>query len=57
MKNIKKGDELSYDYGFSYDENYKQYPCKCKAKNCVGYIVEKDQGGDLKKIKRIKYLK
>ena len=23
LKNIKKGEELSYDYGFSYDENYK----------------------------------
>ena len=39
MKNIKKGEELSYDYGFSYDEDYKAYPCKCGAKNCARYIV------------------
>ena len=39
IKNIKKGEELSYDYGFSYDKNYKQFPCKCGKKNCVGYIV------------------
>ena len=39
MKNIIKGEELSYDYGFSYDKDYKNYPCKCKSKNCVGYIV------------------
>ena len=25
MKNIKKGEELSYDYGFNYDEDYKTY--------------------------------
>ena len=39
IRNIKKGEELSYDYGFSYDKNYKQFPCKCGKKNCVGYIV------------------
>ena len=39
IKNIKKGEELSYDYGFSYDKDYKQFPCKCGQKSCVGYIV------------------
>ena len=39
IKDIKKGEELSYDYGFGYDEDYKQFPCKCKSKNCCGYIV------------------
>ena len=23
----------------SFDKDYKQFPCKCGAKNCVGYIV------------------
>ena len=27
------------DDGFSYDKDYKQFPCKCRGKNCVGYIV------------------
>ena len=36
---IKKDEELSYDYGFGYDKDYKQFPCKCAAKNCCGYIV------------------
>ena len=39
IKNIKKGEELTYDYGFSYDKDYKQFPCKCGKQNCVGYIV------------------
>ena len=39
IKDIKKGDELSYDYGFGYDVDYKQFPCKCRSQNCVGYIV------------------
>ena len=39
IKDIKKGEEFTCDYGFSFDENYKQFPCNCKAKNCCGYIV------------------
>ena len=39
IKDIKKGEELTCDYGFGYDKDYKQFPCKCKSKNCCGYIV------------------
>ena len=39
IKDIKKNEELTYDYGFSFDENYKDFPCKCGSKNCCGYIV------------------
>ena len=39
IKDIKKGEELSYDYGFGFDIDYKQFPCKCNSKNCCGYIV------------------
>ena len=39
IKDIKKGEELSYDYGFGFDIDYKQFPCKCSSKNCCGYIV------------------
>ena len=52
MKNIKKGDELSYDYGFSYDCDYKQFPCKCRSKNCIGFIVREGSRWRLKKIKK-----
>ena len=31
------------DYGFGYDEDYKQFRCKCGSKNCCGYIVRDDQ--------------
>ena len=43
IKDIKKGDELSYDYGFGYDSDFRQFPCKCGSKNCCGYIVRDDQ--------------
>ena len=39
IRDIKKGEEFTCDYGFGYDENYKQFVCKCKSKNCCGYIV------------------
>ena len=39
IKDIKKGEELTCDYGFGFDSDYKQFPCNCKSKNCCGYIV------------------
>ncbi|MBD1161630.1 SET domain-containing protein-lysine N-methyltransferase [Pelagibacterales bacterium SAG-MED15] len=42
MKDIKKGEEITADYGFSFDKDYKQFPCKCRSKNCCGYIVREE---------------
>ena len=52
MINIKKGDELSYDYGFNFDEDYKQYPCKCGSDKCVGYIVREGSRWRINKSKK-----
>ena len=41
-KNIKKDEEITADYGFGYDEDYKQFPCKCGSKNCCGYIIREE---------------
>ena len=49
LQDIKKGEELSYDYGFGYDENYKDFVCKCRAKNCCGYIVREGSRWRIKK--------
>lgn len=38
IKDIKKGEEITYDYGYDL-ENYKDHPCYCGSKNCVGHIV------------------
>ena len=37
LKDIKKNEELTYDYGFSFDKDYKDFPCKCGAKKCRFY--------------------
>ena len=42
IKNIKKGDELSYDYGYDFDEDFRDHPCKCGSKSCVGFIISSD---------------
>ena len=54
IRDIKKDEELTYDYGFSFDKDYKQFPCKCGEKNCVGYIVCARSRWRLKKNKKQK---
>ena len=49
LRNIKKGEELSYDYGFGFDENYKDFICKCRSNNCCGYIVREGSRWRIKK--------
>jgi uncharacterized protein len=53
MRDIKKNEELTYDYGFSFDKDYKQYVCKCGASNCVGYIVREGSRWRIKKVKSV----
>jgi uncharacterized protein len=36
LRTIKKGEELSADYGETHHDG--KLPCKCGAKNCRGYI-------------------
>ena len=49
LRDIKKGEELSYDYGFEFDRDYRDHPCKCGSKKCVGYIVDEDDWPKLKR--------
>ena len=49
IKDIKKGEELSYDYGFSFDEDFQNYPCRCNSKKCCGYIVRQGSRWRIKK--------
>ena len=49
VKNISKGEELSYDYGYDM-EHFLDHPCRCGSKNCIGYIVRQDQRIKVKKL-------
>ena len=50
IKKIKKGEELSYDYGYEFDkDDYTDHACKCGSKNCIGFIISSDQWSKFKK--------
>ena len=57
IRDIKKGEELTIDYGFGYDEYYKDFPCKCGSKNCVGFIVREGSRWRIKKQSRYNFTK
>jgi SET domain-containing protein len=47
MRNIKKGEEIAYDYAMVMNSNeksnsYFKIKCLCGSKNCRGYIAEDD---------------
>ncbi len=48
LRDITKGEEISYNYGFDIDD-FENHPCRCGAKNCVGYIIEEDEWPKLRK--------
>ena len=39
-RDITEGDELSYNYGYDI-KVYADHPCHCGAKNCCGYILDR----------------
>lgn len=41
LRDIARGEELTFNYGYDL-EDYRQYPCRCGASNCVGYIVAEE---------------
>ena len=46
LHDIQAGEELTFDYGFDVD-CYEDHPCLCRAANCRGYIVSRQQWGEL----------
>ena len=39
LRHIQVGEELTYNYGYDI-KNYTEYPCRCGAPNCCGYILD-----------------
>lgn len=48
IKNIKKGEEISYNYGYDF-EDYEEHPCRCGSKNCVKFIVAEEHWPKLRR--------
>lgn len=49
-REIKKGEEVTYNYGFGLEKDFRNHPCKCGSKNCVGYILDEEYWPRLNKI-------
>jgi uncharacterized protein len=49
LREIEPGEELTFDYGFEV-ECWQDHPCRCGSKNCVGYIVSREQWPELKRL-------
>ncbi len=50
FRDIKKGDELTYDYGFVFDvDDFRDHVCKCGSRKCVGFIVTETDWKKLRK--------
>jgi uncharacterized protein len=56
MRDVKKGEELNYNYGYDI-EDYDEHPCKCGSKKCVGYILDEKLWTKLRKKMKIKKVK
>ena len=41
IKPIAREEELTYNYGYSL-EDFMNYPCRCRAPSCVGYMVSEE---------------
>tara|TARA_Y100000590_G_C15735399_1_gene1018346 strand:+ start:299 stop:787 length:489 start_codon:yes stop_codon:yes gene_type:complete len=43
IKRINKGEELTYDYGYEFDQDdFRDHVCKCGSDNCIGFIISSD---------------
>lgn len=49
LREIAAGEELSYDYGYDLD-HWEDHPCRCGAKECLGYIVSWQHRAKLRRL-------
>ncbi len=52
-RDIKAGEELSFNYGFDM-ETWEDHPCRCGSAKCVGYILDEQYWPKLKKLLKTK---
>jgi len=52
-RDIADGEELTFNYGYAYHPaDYQDFPCRCGANNCCGYILAREYWGLLPKSAR-----
>jgi SET domain-containing protein len=41
LRDIAVGEEITYNYGYDLEE-YREHPCRCGSRECVGYMVAEE---------------
>jgi len=49
IKDIKKGEEITYNYSYDFNDDYKDHPCRCGTERCVGFILNEESWPKLRK--------
>jgi SET domain-containing protein len=49
IKDIKKGEEIVYNYGYDLNDDFKDHICRCGTNRCVGFIINEDFWPQLRK--------
>jgi SET domain-containing protein len=50
IRDIKKGEEITFNYGYEFRADYKDHPCRCGSRQCVGYILHRDEWPKLRRV-------
>lgn len=56
LRDIKKGEELSYDYGFE-RHDWHNRPCYCGSDKCFGFVVARNHWSGIRRTKRYQTLR
>lgn len=46
-RDINQGEEVTFNYGYDLVD-YREYPCRCGAEQCVGYIVAEELWAEIR---------
>lgn len=57
LRDINKGEELFYNYGYDDIDEHEDHPCYCGTNRCVGYILSEEHWPKLKRVLKKKTAK
>jgi uncharacterized protein len=48
LRRIRAGEELTFNYGYDL-QDYEEHPCRCGARECIGYMVAQEHFEDVRR--------
>ena len=49
LRDLQAGEELTFNYGYDL-QDYEEHPCRCGAKECLGYMVAEEHFDDVRRM-------